>query len=103
MDKFMKEARKLVELDSFEDTCQNCAFYPGDDSGVSSLCLAPWSDIRFKSCGGDIDPCYEGVYRYLSGQPGPHLKQLLAKGVDWVRIRVRGDSGARREEDTTHE
>ena len=91
MDKFEKEASAAVKADSFEGTCLKCAFYPG---GGSWMCLAPWPDIMFE----DFDPCYEGVYRYLSGKPGPNLKRLLDRGGDWVRIREKGKSGFEKKE-----
>ena len=39
----------------------------------------------------DIDCCREGVYRYLSGQPGPQLKKLVDKGADYLWLREKGE------------
>lgn len=85
MNDFEREARALVKLDSFDDTCMNCSFYPG---GGSWVCLAPWSDIQIED--ERIEACFEGVYRYISGKPAHHLKRLLDKNADWVRLREKG-------------
>lgn len=66
--------KRLVLEDSYEQTCQNCAF-----CGPGSLCLAPWTDLTMEE--NDIDPCYEGVYYRIVGEPNKHLKQLFDKGV----------------------
>ena len=90
MNEIEQKARKLVEQDSFNDTCLNCVFYPG---GESWMCLAPWTDGQIEN--DDIDPCYEGVYRYLSGQPGLHLKKLVDKGVSYLWLREKGELSAK--------
>lgn len=89
MNNLEKEIQRIVALDSF-DTCLNCAFYPG---GGSWMCFAPWTDGQMEDDG--IEPCYEGVYRYLSGQPGPHLKKLVDKGTDYLWLREKGEFAAK--------
>ncbi len=80
-----KSVQMYVDADSF-DTCLNCTFYPG---GGSYMCFAPWTDGQMED--DDIDCCREGVYRYLSGQPGPHLKKLADKGADYLWLREKGE------------
>lgn len=97
-----KEVQKFIDRDDFE-TCLHCSFYPG---GGSWMCLAPWTDGQMED--EDIDPCREGVHRYLSGQPGPHLKKLVDKNVDYLWLREKGEFTAKnpaatREEDNHNE
>lgn len=82
-----KEVQRFIDMDSFT-TCKNCAFYPG---GGSWSCLAPWSDGQMED--EDIDPCYEGVYRYLSCVPGPHLRKALDRRAHTVWLREKGKRG----------
>ena len=83
---FEKEAMAAVKADSYEDTCLKCAFCPNDGS---PLCLAPWPDIMLED--GKIDSCYEGVYCYLSGAPGPRLKEVLDRRPGTVGLRRKGE------------
>lgn len=85
MDNTEKEVQKCLKQDNFE-TCLHCSFYPG---GGSWMCFVPWTDLGMEERG--INPCREGVYLYLSGNPGPHLKKLLERGVDYVWIREKGE------------
>ena len=85
MDNIEKEVRKYLKRNDFE-TCLHCSFYPG---GGSSFCFAPWTDLVMEEQG--IDPCREGVYLYLSGDPVTHLKKLLEQGIDCVWIREKGE------------
>lgn len=80
-----KEIQKYLEMDNFE-TCLHCSFYPGGDTW---MCCAPWTDGQMED--DDIDHCQEGVCRYLSGKPGPHLKKLLEQGADYIWIREKGE------------
>lgn len=89
MDNIEKEVLKYIEMDEFE-TCLHCSFYPG---GGSWLCFAPWTDLGMEERG--INPCQEGVYLYLSGNPGPHLKELLKSSRCDVWIREKGEFAAK--------
>lgn len=81
---------KLVKADNFNTTCQNCAFYPGGDS---IWCLAPWTDFQMEDEG--IDPCYEGVHRYITGRPAAHLQALIDIKANYLRIREKGENDGR--------
>ena len=81
---------KLVEADNFNSTCKNCAFFPGGDS---SLCFAPWTDFQMEE--ENINPCYEGVYRYITGTPAAHHQALVEHNVDYLRIREKGAQNGR--------
>ena len=81
---YQKQAKRLVEQDSYEVTCMNCAFCPRE----GPLCFAPWSDWGIEEEG--IDPCFEGIYYFLSGTPGDHLAKRIPAGV-WARKRGEDD------------
>lgn len=85
MDSIEKEVLKYLEMDDFE-TCLHYSFYPG---GGSWMCYAPWTDLQMED--DNINPCREGVCLYLSGNPGPHLKKLLERDIDYVWIREKGE------------
>ena len=83
-----KKVQEIVAKDTFGTTCRQCAFFPGGNSG---LCLAPWTDGQMEY--EDIDPCYEGVYRYITGTPGPHLTKALDRRACTVWLREKGKRG----------
>lgn len=83
-----KKVQEIVAKDTFGTTCRQCAFFPGGNSG---LCLAPWTDGQMED--EDIDPCYEGVYRYITGTPGPHLTKALDRRACTVWLREKGKRG----------
>lgn len=66
--------KQLVLADNYKQTCKNCAF-----CGPDSSCLAPWTDLAMEE--DNINPCYEGVYYRLIGEPNKHLKKLLDRGT----------------------
>ena len=79
----------LVKMDNFT-TCQNCAFFPGGDS---TMCFAPWTDGTMEEDG--IDPCLEGVLKYITGENGWNLQRLIDKKVDYLWLRERGEDNIR--------
>ena len=83
-----KKVQEIVAKDTFGTTCRQCAFFPGGNSG---LCLAPWTDGQMED--EDVDPCYEGVYRYITGTPGPHLTKALDRRACTVWLREKGKRG----------
>lgn len=58
-------ARKIAAQ---EDACECCAFY---SASAPSLCFAPWSDAYMED--QFIDPCFEGIYKKLTGRSAPAL------------------------------
>jgi len=80
-----KIVKSLVDADTYEKTCVNCAFNP--DNGTD-MCFAPWTDGTMED--DDIDPCYEGVYRYITGKSVKHLDKLICSGRSGVWIRDKG-------------
>ena len=69
----MNYETKALRISKQDDACLQCAFYPGEDS---PLCNAPWTDGTIED--DNIDTCFEGVYRYLTGKPAYHLAKLEA-------------------------
>lgn len=58
-------ARKIAAQ---ENACEYCAFY---SASAPALCFAPWSDAYMED--QFIDPCFEGVYKKLTGRSAPAL------------------------------
>ena len=58
-------ARKIAAQ---ENACEYCAFY---SASAPALCFAPWSDAYMEEL--FIDPCFEGVYKKLTGRSAPAL------------------------------
>lgn len=69
----MNYETKALRISKQDDACLQCAFYPGEDS---PFCNAPWTDGTIED--DNIDTCFEGVYRYLTGKPAYHLAKLEA-------------------------
>lgn len=75
----------LVRMDNFT-TCKNCAFFPGGDS---TMCFAPWTDGYMEDeC---IDPCLEGVLKYITGENGCDLQKLIDKKINGLWLREKGE------------
>ena len=86
MSKTIKNEAKALKISKRDNACLQCAFYPGEDS---PFCNAPWTDGTIED--DNIDACFEGVYRYLTGMPAYHLAKLEAEPekhlavLSWIR------------------
>lgn len=71
----IRPALEISEQESWERSCKQCVFL----CGIS--CTVPWSDGLMED--EDIDPCFEGVYRYLTGQNAPAMARYEQKNGPW--------------------
>lgn len=71
------DQKKAREIAVTVNSCNHCSFAYG------WACMAPWSDLQMED--EFIDPCFEGVYKHLTGESAPALAKYELKRGEYPR------------------